>query len=149
MLRIALLLVSIVFSTLASAEQKKTFDGPDGSEYDVHYIAFNSTFLEPDIAKQYGLIRSKSLGVVNVSIIQKYADGTSKAVTALVQGRVTNEIQQQQILAFQQVIEGPAIYYLAQTQFSEGKRVKIDLELYPAGVQEPLVHRFSHAFFND
>ena len=146
---IVLSFVVMLASFTAFAEQKKIFDGPGDSEYDLHYIAFNSTFLKPEIAKQYALIRSKAMGVINISVIQRYPDGSTKAVPAVVQGKVTNEIQQQQFLAFQQVIEGPAIYYLTQVQFSEGKHLRFDLEVYPQGQSEPLIHRFSHAFFSD
>ena len=49
---ILLLSVLSILSLTVSAEQKKVFDGPDGSEYEVHYIAFTSTFLDPEVAKQ-------------------------------------------------------------------------------------------------
>jgi len=143
------LFATLLLSGHALAEQKKIFDCPDGSEYVLHYIAFTITFLEPEIAKQYELVRSKAMGVINISVIQRQSDGSTKAVPAVVQGKVTNEIQQQQFLAFKQVIEGPAIYYLAQTQFSEGKNLRFDLEVFPQGQTEPLIHRFTHAFFNN
>lgn len=125
------------------------FDGPGDSEYDVHYSAFNSTFLDPAVAKQYGLVRSKAMGVINVSVIQRQPDGSTKAVRSVIEGRVSNEIQQQKMLGFQQVSEGEAIYYLAQVQFNEAKRLTFDLTLYPQGQTEALYHRFSHVFFND
>lgn len=145
----SLLLLSLLSIGFAYAEQKKIFDGPGDSEYDLHYIALNSTFLEPEIAKQYGLIRSKAMGLLNISVIRREPDGRTTPVMAVVQGTLTNELQQPVRLSFQQVIEGPAIYYLAQVQFSEGKHLRFDLEVYPEGQSDPLLHRFSHAFFND
>ena len=53
-----------------NAEQKKVFDGPDGSEYEIHYIGFTSTFLDPEVAKQYDIVRSRALGIVNISVIK-------------------------------------------------------------------------------
>jgi len=141
--------VFVVCSFVVQAEQKKVFDGPGESDYEVHYIAFNSTFLDADIAKQYGLVRSKALGVVNISVIRREPDGKTRAVRSVIEGRVSNEIQQQNMMGFQQVTEGPAIYYLAQIQFSEAKRLTFDLTLYPEGQSEALHHRFSHVFFND
>lgn len=133
----------------AVAEQKKIFDGPDGSEYELHYMALNSTFLDPEVAKQYGLIRSKAMGLINISLIQVFDDGSRKATKALVQGQVSNEIQQQQSLNFEQVIEGPAAYYLAQTQYSEAKPFRFDIQVFAPGVSEPLLLRFGHTFYND
>ncbi len=147
-LRFSLTLLVLVFCFPVQAEQKKIFSGQNGAEYEVHYNAFNSTFLQPNIAKQYGLVRSKALGVVNVSVLRRNADGSTTAVGTVVEGRVINDIQQQQTMGFQQVIEGDAIYYLAQMQFIEGEILTFDLKLYPQGETQALRHRFTHAFYN-
>lgn len=144
----ALLFIIMLAAGVTQAEQKRVFDGPDGSEYEVHYNAFTSTFLEADIAKQYDLIRSKALGVLNVSVIRRNADGSRKAVGSVVQATQTNELQQQQNLSFKQVVEGEAIYYLAQFQFAEGKYLRFDLTLYPEGSTDPLKLRFNQALYN-
>ena len=85
------LLSSLINS--AYAEQKKVFDGPDGSEYEIHYIAFTSTFLDTDIAKQYDIVRSRALGIVNISVIKVEKDGSRKAVGAVLQTKMKNDIQ--------------------------------------------------------
>jgi len=133
----------------AHAEQKEVFDGPNGSEYEVHYIAFTSTFLDPEVAKQYELVRSKALGVVNISVIKIDADGQRNAVGAVVETKMSNEIQQQQFLSFQQVVEGQAIYYLAQIQFRQGEILTFDATVYPEGSVKPLKLRFTQNFYND
>lgn len=138
-----------VFGQGASAEQKQVFDGPEGSEYEVHYIAFVSTFLEPDIARKYEMVRSKAIGVLNVSVIQVFPDGTRKAVGAGVEANAKNDIQQVQHLGMRQVVEGPAIYYIGQLQFREGEVLTFDLSVYPQGVAEALKLRFSQTFYND
>lgn len=147
--RIMLSLLLGLWSACLLAEQKKVFDGPEGSEYELHYSAFTSTFLQPEVAKQYDLIRSRALGVLNVSIIRVAPDGQRQAVGGVVQATQTNELQQQQNLSFQQVVEGPAIYYLAQFQYAEGKHFRFDLTVYPEGATQPLKHRFSQALFNE
>ncbi len=143
------LLVLVSVSHHVSAEQKKVFDGPDGSEYEVHYIAFTSTFLDPEVAKQYQIVRSKALGVVNISVLKVDPDGKKKAVGAVVQGKMTNDIQQTQFLSFQQIVEGPAIYYLAQLQFREGENLTFDMTVFPEGSVQPLKFRFVQNFYND
>ena len=145
--------VTVIFffllASIVNAEQKEVFDGPDGSEYEVHYIAFVSTFLSPETAKQYQLIRSKALGMVNVSIIKVDSSGKRTAVGASVETRMSNNIQQQQFLSFQQVVEGSAIYYLSQFQFAESELLTFDLTVYPEGGVKPLSVRFSQNFYND
>tara|TARA_B100000446_G_C10510286_1_gene326543 strand:+ start:164 stop:625 length:462 start_codon:yes stop_codon:yes gene_type:complete len=136
-------------SSLVNAEQKKVFDGPNGSEYEVHYIAFTSTFLDAEVAKQYDIVRSRALGIVNISVIKVEKDGTRKAVGAVLQTKMTNDIQQNQFLSFQQIVEGPAIYYLAQLQFREGEVLTFDVSVYPEGSVKPLQFRFVQNFYND
>ena len=141
--------LSILAIASASAGQKKVFDGPDGSEYEVHYIAFTSTFLDEDVAKQYDIVRSRALGIVNISVIKVEEDGSRKAVGAVLQAKMTNDIQQNQFLSFQQIVEGPAIYYLAQLQFREGEVLTFDVSVFPEGSVKPLQFRFVQNFYND
>lgn len=140
-----------LFSFVSSvyAEQKEVFPGPDGSDYEVHYIALASTFLDEDVAKQYQLIRSRSLGLINISVIKVDKDGQRKPVTASVQLAMSNEIRQTQFLTIHQVIERPAIYYLAQLQYREGEILTFDATIYPEGGMEPLKLRFTQNFYHD
>ncbi|WP_165679593.1 DUF4426 domain-containing protein, partial [Metapseudomonas otitidis] len=59
MRRLIFCLFALCLSLPAVAERKQTF-----GELDVHYSAFNSGFLQPDIAAAAGLVRSKTQGVV-------------------------------------------------------------------------------------
>jgi len=144
-----IVLMTLVLFGTVQAEQKQVFDGPNGSEYQVHYNAFTSTFLQPEVAKQYQLVRSKALGIINISVIRKTADGEKKAVGSVIEGRMSNDIQQQQILPFQQVVESQSIYYLTQMQFVEGEVLTFDITVYPEGSVQPLKLRFSQTFYND
>lgn len=110
MSRLALLLLTACLSVGALAadvikgERKETF-----GDVTVHYNTFNSTYLQPDIAKAAELIRSKNQGVINVSVIK---DG--KPVIASVTGTVKDLTSNSVPLNFRQVTEQGAIYYIAQ-----------------------------------
>ncbi|MBL4743729.1 MAG: DUF4426 domain-containing protein [Cycloclasticus sp.] len=144
-----LVLMIILSSTFAKAEQKEVFDGPNGSEYEVHYIGFASTILDAEIAQQYQLVRSRALGIINISIIKIEADGKRKAVGAAVEIKMMNNIQQAQFLSSKQVVEGKAIYYLSQLQYKEGELLTFDVTIYPEGRIAPIQLRFSQNFYND
>ncbi|MGY1450537.1 DUF4426 domain-containing protein [Pseudomonas chlororaphis] len=75
----------------------------------VHYNTFNSTFLQPDIAKAAELVRSKNQGVINVSVLK-----AGKPLIAQVTGTVKDLTSQSVPLKFKQVTEQGAIYYIAQ-----------------------------------
>ncbi|WP_460059595.1 DUF4426 domain-containing protein [Pseudomonas sp. S2_A05] len=110
MSRLALLLLTACLSASAMAadaikgERKETF-----GDITVHYNTFNSTFLQPDIAKAAELIRSKNQGVINVSVVK---DG--KPMIASVTGTIKDLTSNSVALKFRQVTEQGAIYYIAQ-----------------------------------
>ncbi|QXI16105.1 DUF4426 domain-containing protein [Pseudomonas hamedanensis] len=110
MSRLALLLLTACLSAGAIAadvikgERKETF-----GDITVHYNTFNSTFLQPDIAKAAELIRSKNQGVINVSVMKH-----GKPLIASVTGTVKDLTSQSVPLSFRQVTEQGAIYYIAQ-----------------------------------
>lgn len=138
MTRIALLLMSLCLSLPALAEQKQSY-----GDLDVHYSAFNSGFLQPEIAAATGLVRSKSQGVVNVAVLKA---GT--ASSAQVNGTVKNLLGQSTALSFKEVKEGKAIYYLAQFPFEQRETLRFTLNVTAAdGV--PHSFDFNQEFFPD
>ena len=110
MSRLALLLLTACLSASAMAadvikgERKETF-----GDVTVHYNTFNSTFIQPDIAKAAELIRSKNQGVINVSVIK-----AGQPMVASVTGSVKDLTSKTVPLNFKQITEQGAIYYLAQ-----------------------------------
>ncbi|OLF50928.1 DUF4426 domain-containing protein [Pseudomonas chlororaphis] len=75
----------------------------------VHYNTFNSTFLQPDIAKAAELVRSKNQGVINVSVLK-----AGKPLVAQVTGTVKDLTSNSVPLKFKQITEQGAVYYIAQ-----------------------------------
>jgi len=108
--RLALFLLTACLSVTAMAadvikgERQETF-----GDVTVHYNTFNSTYLTPDIAKSAELIRSKTQGVINISVIK---DG--KPQMAQVSGLVKDLTSQSVPLTFKQITEQGAVYYIAQ-----------------------------------
>ena len=100
----ACLSLSAVAADAIKGERKEVF-----GDVTVHYNTFNSTFLTPDIAKAAELTRSKTLGVINISVLK---DG--KPQTAQVSGTVKDLTSQSVPLQFKQITETGAVYYIAQ-----------------------------------
>ena len=139
MKRILIGLLAALLTLPALAERKHSV-----GEYDVHYSAFNSGFLQPDIAAAAGLTRSKTQGVVNVSVIKG-----GKPVAAQVSGVVKNLLGQDRPLGFKQLKEGDeAIYYLAQFPFDSQETLRFALTVQPTGA-EPVSFEFTQEFFPD
>ncbi|MCV6611851.1 MAG: DUF4426 domain-containing protein, partial [Amphritea sp.] len=102
-----LTMLAATFAYPAMAEQMVSH-----GDYMIHYNAFNSSFLQPEVASSYGIQRSKTKGLLNVSVLQKQADGSTKPVSAVIEGEVANLIAQKQTLSFSKVEETNALYYI-------------------------------------
>lgn len=139
MKRSLICLFALLLTLPAMAERKHSI-----GEYDVHYIAFNSGFLQPDIAAAAGLVRSKAQGVVNVSVLK-----AGKPVAAQVSGTMRNLLGQDHPLTFKQLKEGDqAIYYLAQFPFDSRENLRFNLNIHPAGAAS-ISFDFTQEFFPD
>lgn len=133
-----------LISTAISADQK-TDVGP----YEIHYSVIPSGRLTPDVAAHYNITRSKAIGLLNISVLEKQDSGRPQPVAALIEGRVINDIRQDRALSFRQVKEGKAIYYLSQFQFGEGERLEFRADIRPQGHDRNYPIRFTEGLFND
>lgn len=137
------LLLSLALVLSAQADSPQRF-----GQYEVHYSAFNSSFLEPEVAEAYNIQRSKYQGLVNVSVLEEQNGGT-EPVTAVVTGHMTNLLGQQQELKFKQVREGNAIYYLTNFHFSDGDPLKFNISVQPDPNEPPHQVNFQQKFYTD
>ncbi len=109
--------------------------------HEIHFNAFKSTFLLPEVAKLYGIGRDKKLGVVMVSVIRKDAPGVG--VDARVSGAATNLASQMKNLKFDEIREGEAIYHISTFAFNQKEHLtfNVDVEIAPTGETHALKWR--------
>ena len=100
-------------------------------EYTVYYQAVNSTFINAQIAEQYGIVRSDRRAFLNISVMKKNSDGSSSAVTASVSGGKRNLLQQVGKIDFREIREQNAIYYIGEFDFSNAEIVRFSLQVQP------------------
>lgn len=127
-------------SSTVTAEQFKKF-----GNLEVHYIAIPSTFIQPEVATQYKIIRSKNNGLLNISILDTKKN--NQAVAATLQGTGKNLIGQTQQLTFTQIKEGKAIYYIAEYPFTNEEIVNFEINLKTEKASNTL--KFQHKFYVD
>ncbi|PKF63094.1 DUF4426 domain-containing protein [Psychromonas sp. psych-6C06] len=120
------------------AEQKQDF-----GNLEVHYIALPSTFIEPYIASQYNLKRSKYTGLVNISVLDK--NQQSMPIEADLVGSGRNLIGQTEQLQFKKIKEGKSIYYIATYPFTNEEIVKFDVQIKAQDKTHRL--KFQHKFY--
>lgn len=135
-----LLMTTAAFSGLAVAEQKQQID-----QWEVHYSAFNSTFLTPEIAAQYNIDRSEKRGVVNLSVLDK---DTGVAQDVKPKGFVSNPRGGVQTLQFEKITEGEAIYYIASFLFGNEDLMRFEITLPKQGEINPTLE-FEQQFYQE
>lgn len=127
-----------MFSPNILAEQMIKAEG-----YNIHYNAFNSSMLTPEIATQYGIERSSTLGVINIAVL----NDSDVAVTAFLEGEARNAVSQLTTLKFKKVTEGKAIYYIATFDFAADETLNFDISVVPDTVKKRIKFKFSQQFF--
>jgi hypothetical protein len=133
--------VSLFIMTNASAENMKKL-----GSMNVHYMAIGSTFFTPEIAKAYGITRSRYNGLINISVLDNTKAGNpAKAVS--INGQAKNNLGQFKDLEFKEVKEENAIYYLAQVSYNNEEILHFTLQINDGSEQQTL--KFSQKFYVD
>ena len=104
------------------AEQMQRF-----GDFEAHYVVFPSTFVQSEIAHQYGLRRGPGLAIVNVSVL----DASGTGVACAIAGHSKNLLDQVSPLTFKEVREGDAVYYLAEVRHADQEVLRFSLTITP------------------
>ncbi|MFT4938849.1 MAG: hypothetical protein ACI88A_001880 [Paraglaciecola sp.] len=129
----------LALTPLAQAEQKK-----DLGKWEVHYIALTSTFLTPQVAKTYGIVRSRYNGLINISVLDRK---NKLAQSVVLSGQAKNLLGVVKKLSFKKITEGESIYYLAVLPFSDLEQYRFNILVSDGNEQETL--KFQHKFYSD
>lgn len=100
-------------------------------DYTVHYSTVHSTFVDPDIAARYDIVRGRRNAFLNVAVLRNNEDGSTTPVSAGITGGKRNLLTQQAAIDFKEVREGDAIYYIGQFEFSHGQLLRFTVEVQP------------------
>jgi hypothetical protein len=128
--------------TGAPAEQSTSF-----GDYTIHYSAFTTDILTPDVAKAYGIQRSKSRALLNISVLKKVLGTTGRPVRAAVQASATNLSSQLRRLNVRELNDAGAIYYIAETSVADGETLKFNIVVTPENETVPTTVTFDQQFF--
>ncbi|MBL0454600.1 DUF4426 domain-containing protein [Aeromonas veronii] len=131
-------LLALLMTLPLKAEQMKEL-GP----WLVHYSAFNSSFLTPEVAKAYGLERSRYNAIINIAVQDKQKVAQAVGIT----GEAKNLTGTIRTLNFQEVKEGDAIYYLATLPYRNEDTYQFTLKIMGGGQLQNL--SFQQTFYVD
>jgi Domain of unknown function (DUF4426) len=116
----------------------------DIGDHVVHFSAQSTDHLPPEVARAYGIVRSKNRAMLNVSILK---EGTTIAVTADVAVRTVNLAGQLKNVTMRKIQEGEAIYYIGETGIANRETLIFNISITPSGVTEASDVSFKREFY--
>lgn len=139
--------LSLTLLFLGSFAWGESFTEDD--KYIVHYNAFNSSIVTPDVAKAHGLVRSGYRGMVNITVQRKREGQLPKNVTAFLEGRVKHLTGTEIPLEFTQINEGEVVYYIGEFQIPNGQPLTFDIDVKPGAGHSGFHLKFSQTLYVD
>ncbi|MFQ6004355.1 MAG: DUF4426 domain-containing protein [Woeseia sp.] len=118
----------------------------DIGDHIVHFSAQSTDHLPPEVARAYGIVRSKNRAMLNVSIISK---DTSTAAEADIQVRTVNLAGQLKNVTMRKIQEQEAIYYIGETGIANRETLVFNISIKPEGSSEASEVRFTREFFTN
>ena len=121
----------------------------DIGDYVVHFSAQTTDQLEPEVARAYDIVRSKSRAMLNVSVVRK---SDSQSVPATVTVKTTNLTGQLKNITMRRIEEPGdtvAVYYIGETSVANRETLMFDISVKPEGQSAVSEVRFKRQFYTD
>ena len=140
-----LTLVAVLSSFNAFAQQAQQFD-----DYTIHYNALNASLISPEVAKAYGIRRSDSRALINVSVLKSVEDQPPVAVKAVVTASGRNLTGQTRVVELREINEGDeAIYYIGELSVRNMESFDFTVLVTPEGKSKPYSVKFRQQFYTE
>ena len=139
------LLPGLIFSGTVAAQQSQDF-----GNYVVHYNALNTNLIPPPVAQGYGIARSSSRALLNVTVLKKVMDTPGTPVGASVKAAATNLTGQLRELQIRELNDSEgAVYYIAEFPVHNLETYRFEIAVSIAGEEDPLMVRFTQQFYTE
>ncbi len=140
-----LVLLTALTSSATSAQQAQKF-----GDYTVHYNALNSSLISPEIAKTYGIRRSDSRALINISVLKNVEHQTAIAVKAEVTTSGRNLTGQTREVKMRAINEGDdAIYYIGELSVRNMETFDFTVMVTPEGQSKAFSVKFRQQFYTE
>lgn len=142
--KVAAMLLMALFTLSALAENSTRTGG-----YTIHHNAMTTDFLPVQVATAYGIQRSKSRALLNVSVIRDQPGTTGIPVRAKIRAVAKTLMGQIRPIELREVVEDQAIYYIADFPVAHREMLRFEMEVMPEGGRYPLRASVRHEFYTD
>lgn len=129
----------------ANAQQAQHFN-----DYTIHYNALNSSLISPEVAKTYGIRRSDSRALINISVLKNIENQNPVAVKAAVTANGRNLTGQTRAIEMREIAEGgDAIYYIGELSVRNMETFDFTVEVTPEGQSKTFNVKFRQQFYTE
>lgn len=137
-----LLLGLVLLSSLSVGHAEQSVrQGP----WVLHYMTMNTTELTPEIARSYGVTRSRQRGLLMLNL--QRSDEPLVSVDHQTTGTIRNLIGQTRGENLRRAEEQDAIYTLVEFRYSHLETMRFDFSVLPLGETTPVTLRFSQQLY--
>lgn len=115
--------------------------------YTIHHNALTTDSLPVQVATAYGIQRSNSRALLNVSVIRDEPGTTGTAVRADIRAVARNLYGQIRPISLREIVEDKAVYYIADFPVAHREMLTFEFEVLPEGGRYPLRAQMRHEFY--
>jgi len=140
-----LLGATLLYPVGSEAQQSQDF-----GDFVVHYNALNSSLIPPQVAQAYGIRRSSSRALLNVTVLKKVMDMPGSPVRATIKADGRNLTGQHRTIDMREILDpGGAIYYIGEFPVHNLETYRFDVRVGIEGEEEPLIVKFKQQFYTE
>lgn len=119
-------------------------------DYEMHYNAVRTDQLTAEIARAYGIERSKNRVMLNISVLRKEAGSAattpSDAQIVVLARNLNGQVKDIQL---RRITETAATYYIGEVPFSGAETLVFEITATPTGSSLPIEATLTREFFAD
>jgi hypothetical protein len=123
LLRLAALL-TFCAPLVSAAEQSVRF-----GEFEVHYSAMLAADLQPEVARAYGIERSKGRGITTLAVLKKNGAGVAEPVKASIELSAVNAAGRIAPVPMREIEEHAAVYYVGTFRVADEETLNFNVSI--------------------
>lgn len=130
---------------VCDAQQSETF-----GKYAVHYNAINTNLLPAQVAQGYGIQRSSSRVLVNITVLDTSQDENGTPLSASVTTNSINLTGQRRDIEMREIKESEgAIYYIGELPIANMETYNFTVNVKVEGEPKPFELKFRQQFYTE
>lgn len=130
-----------------TALEPATASSRDFGDHVLYFNAIRTDTLTPEVATNYGIVRSANRALVNISMVKKAEGSSGIPVAGSVAAQAVNLNGQFKDLTLREVREGGAIYYIGDVAVASDETLVFTVDATPEGASTALSVKFQRQFF--